>query len=106
MPTDTLLTLCTLPDKEIASRIAEQLVEQGYAACVNLMPSVQSVYLWHGKVESEEEVLLLIKTTRERYPDLEKAILAMHPYELPEIIAVPVELGLSGYLDWVKKCTK
>lgn len=105
MPTPVLLTLCTCPDRETAEQIANALVTQGLAACVNLAPSVTSIYEWEGKLETAEEILLLIKTSKHRYTELEQAILSLHPYELPEIIAVPVEQGLPGYLNWVKKCT-
>ena len=105
MPTSILLTLCTLPDRQSALELAGKLVEQGLAACVNLTAPVTSVYHWEGKLESAEEVMLLIKTSRRRYPALESAIRTLHPYELPEIIAVPVEQGLQAYLDWVEQCT-
>jgi periplasmic divalent cation tolerance protein len=105
MPTSILLTLCTLPDRETALNLAGKLVEQGLAACVNLSAPITSVYQWEGRLESADEVLLLIKTTRQQYPALETAIRTLHPYELPEIIAVPVEQGLQGYLDWVEQCT-
>ena len=105
MPTSTILILCTCPNRETAEEIATALVTQGLAACVNLSPPTTSIYKWEGKIETAEEILLLIKTSRQRYTELEQAILTLHPYELPEIIAVPVELGLSGYLNWVEKCT-
>ncbi|VAX06151.1 Periplasmic divalent cation tolerance protein CutA [hydrothermal vent metagenome] len=105
MPTPVLLTLCTCPDRETAEQIANALVTRGLAACVNLAPSVTSIYEWEGKLETAEEILLLIKTSKHRYTELEQTILSLHPYELPEIIAVPVEQGLSGYLNWVEKCT-
>ena len=106
MPTALLLTLTTLPDRECALRLAETLVDQGLAACVNILPAVTSVYQWQGKRESAEEVLMLIKTTKHRYSAMQAAIREQHPYELPEIIAVPVEQGLAGYLEWVEQCTK
>lgn len=106
MPTSTLVTLCTCPDQETGERIANHLVDQGLAACVNIMPSITSIYSWQGQRESAKEALLLVKTDRDRYTELEQAILSLHPYELPEIIAVPVERGLAGYLEWVTQCTK
>ena len=106
MPTSLLLTLCTAPDRETALSLAEHLVKRGLAACVNISTPITSVYRWQGKVESADETLLLIKTTQQQYSALEAAILALHPYELPEIIAVPVAQGLPGYLDWVEQCTK
>jgi len=97
----TILVISTLPDRDHAEKMAHFLIEQQLAACVNILPSVTSVYRWQGKVESADETILLIKTTMARYPDLEAAIKDQHPYELPEIIAVPVSSGLSAYLEWV-----
>ena len=105
MSTDLLLTLCTCPDADRAQAIASALVEKRVAACVNVTAAVTSVYRWEGRVETASEVLLLIKTTRDRYPALEQSLRDLHPYEVPEIIAVPVEQGLHDYLDWVRLCT-
>ena len=105
MSEESLLAYCTCPDRETALRIAETLVDKQLAACVNLIPGLTSVYRWQGRREGAEEVLLLIKTRRTVYPDLEQAILALHPYELPEIIAVPVVAGLAAYLAWVSETT-
>lgn len=98
---ETLLVLTNLPDAEAARRLAGHLVEARLAACVNILAGCRSVYRWQGKVEEADEVPLLIKTTADRYPALEAAIRAGHPYELPEIVAVPVCFGLSEYLGWV-----
>ena len=98
---ETLLVLTHLPNAESARSLARQLVEQRLAACVNILAPCRSVYRWQGKIEDAEEVPLLIKTTAARYNALEAAIRAGHPYELPEIIAVPVACGLPGYLAWV-----
>jgi periplasmic divalent cation tolerance protein len=106
MPTPHLLILCTAPDRETALKLSRSLLEQRLAACVNLTSPVTSVYHWQGQLEQSEEILLLIKTTREQYEYVETALRAEHPYELPEIIAVPVEHGLGDYLDWVERCTK
>jgi periplasmic divalent cation tolerance protein len=105
MNSETLLVLCNCPDRGVALDMANRLIEQGLAACVNISGPVTSVYKWKGALETTKETTLLIKTTRERYTDLEREMVARHPYELPEIFAVPVERGLSGYLDWVKECT-
>ena len=102
---DILLVLCTCPDRRTALDLATPLVEQGLAACVNIGSPITSVYRWQGSIERDQEYQLFIKTTAARYPDLERAIRAQHPYELPEIIAVPIEQGLTGYLQWVEKCT-
>lgn len=96
-----LLILCTCPDDACAERIATLLVEQRLAACVNRIGGVVSTYRWKGSVERGAEVLLLIKTARERYPALRDAIVAAHPYELPEVIAVDIALGLDRYLAWI-----
>lgn len=96
-----LLVLTNLPDAASAQALAKLLVEQRLAACVNIQAPCHSVYRWQDKIENTIEVPLLIKTTAERYAALEQAIRAHHPYELPEIIAVPVERGLPDYLAWV-----
>ena len=96
-----LLVLTNLPDRAAAEKLAEALVAQQVAACVNILAPCRSVYRWKGAVQHDEEHPVLIKTTQERYPALEAAIRAAHPYELPEIIAVPIERGLPAYLDWV-----
>ena len=106
MPTSARLIFCTCPDKETGERIANSLVDQGLAACINITPPITSIYTWQGQRESAQEVLLLIKTSQDRYAELEQAIRSLHPYELPEIIAVPVEQGLAGYLEWISQCTK
>lgn len=98
---DALLVLTTLPDAASARALAAALVEQRLAACVNILAPCRSVYRWNGKLEDAEEVPLLIKTTAAAYPALETALRARHPYELPEIVAVPVAQGLPGYLAWV-----
>ena len=103
---EVLLVLTTMPDRTSAQGLARLLVDQQLAACVNCLPGVKSVYRWHGVVEEAEEVQLLIKTTRSRYAELEAAILAAHPYQLPEIIALPVVGGLPAYLDWITLETK
>ena len=102
----SLLVLTNLPDRAAAERIAESLIEKQLAACVNVLAPCRSVYRWKGAVQHDEEHPVLIKTTAERYPDLEQALRAAHPYELPEIIAVPIERGLAGYLDWVAAETR
>lgn len=99
---ETILVISNLPDQESAQKLAATLIEQRLAACVNVQAPCASVYRWQGKVETATEVPVFIKTTREHYPALEAAILAQHPYELPEIIAVPLVAGLPAYLDWVR----
>jgi periplasmic divalent cation tolerance protein len=97
----TLLVLTNLPNRAAAERLADSLVEQRLAACVNILAPCLSVFRWENDIQREEEHPMLIKTTAERYPALEAAIRAGHPYELPEIVAVSVERGLPAYLDWV-----
>ncbi|HWD22301.1 MAG TPA: divalent-cation tolerance protein CutA [Burkholderiales bacterium] len=96
-----LLVLTNLPDRAAAERLAERVIGAQLAACVNILAPCRSVYRWKGAVQNEEEHPMLIKTTAERYPALEQALRAGHPYELPEIIAVPIERGLPAYLEWV-----
>ena len=98
---NALLVLTNLPDRAAAEKLADALVAQQVAACVNILAPCRSVYRWKGAVQHDEEHPVLIKTTQERYPALEAAIRAAHPYELPEIIAVPIERGLPAYLEWV-----
>ena len=101
-----LLVFTNLPDRAAAERIAGLLLEQRLAACVNILAPCRSVYRWKGAVQHDEEHPMLIKTSAERYPALEQALRREHPYELPEIIAVPIERGLPAYLDWVAAETK
>ena len=98
---NALLVLTNLPDRATAEKLAEVLIQKRVAACVNILAPCRSVYRWKGAVQHDEEHPVLIKTTRERYAALEAAIREAHPYELPEIVAVPIERGLPAYLDWV-----
>lgn len=106
MSSAVCLVLCTCPDQETGQRLAESLVEEHLAACVNLIPGLVSVYRWQGQIHRDPEVLLAIKTTDERVEALVERLRALHPYELPEIIALPVIAGLADYLDWVRTCVK
>jgi periplasmic divalent cation tolerance protein len=101
----TLIAYCCVPDPEVADRIARALVEEGLAACVNRVPGVVSTYRWEGETRVDAELLLLIKTTRARFEALRTRIVALHPYELPEVIAVDVALGHEPYLAWVAQAT-
>lgn len=101
-----LLCLCTCPDPACADAIATALVEERLAACVNQLPGLRSVYRWEGKVDRAEEVLLLIKTTNDRLPALTARVQTLHPYELPELIAVEAAGGLAPYLAWVAEQTR
>jgi periplasmic divalent cation tolerance protein len=101
-----LLVITNLPDRAAAERLAEKLVGERLAACVNILAPCRSVYRWKDALQHDEEHPMLIKTTAERYPALERALREGHPYELPEIIAVPIDRGLPAYLDWVSAETK
>lgn len=96
-----LLVITSLPDAQSARGMAGSLIEERLAACVNILAPCQSVYRWKGELEEAQEVPLLIKTTEECYPALEAAIHQYHPYDLPEIIALPIERGLPEYLIWL-----
>ncbi len=96
-----LLILCTCPDRDSAEEIAERLVAARLAACVNIVPDLTSVYRWQGAVERSEELLLLIKSRKEQYPLLQETLREAHPYDLPEIIALPIAAGLPAYLSWI-----
>ena len=100
-----IAVLTNLPDSESAFNLARELVHLRLAACVNVLAPVTSFYRWEGHEEEASEVPLLIKTTRERYAELEAAIRQRHPYSLPEIVAWPVERGLPEYLSWVEQET-
>ena len=96
------LVLCTCPDAETAEKLAQTLVEERLAACVNVCPPMRSVYRWQGKVESATEQMLVAKTRVADYAAVQRRVSELHPYELPEIIAVPITNGLPGYLAWLE----
>ena len=106
MSLETLLVITNLPDRASAETLARALVERRAAACVNILAPCRSVYRWKGAVETADEVPLFAKTTRDRYALLERVVRELHPYELPEIIAVPLGGGLPAYLDWVAAETR
>jgi len=99
--TDAIIVITNLPNHDAAVRMAEALVEKRLAACVNVLAACTSVYRWKAAIETAQEVPLLIKTRGALYPEVEAAIRRAHPYELPEIVAVPVSQGLPGYLEWL-----
>lgn len=103
---EVLLVISNFPDRASAALAADTLIADRVAACVNILAECTSVYRWNGKVEHASEVPLLIKTTRAAYPQLESSLRKLHPYELPEIIAVSVTTGLPAYLDWVAQETQ
>ena len=102
----SILVLSAFPTSISVKDIAEILVNEKLAACINIIPEVQSVFRWKNKIDNTPEIILIIKTTLNLYDILEKRIKQLHPYELPEIIAVPIEKGLTEYLNWVSENTK
>jgi periplasmic divalent cation tolerance protein len=104
--TDALLVFTTLPTPEKAADLARMLVEEGLVACGNVLPAVRSIYKWEGKVQDENEVMLLLKTRAEHLERLKLRILEVHPYEVPEVLAIPVESGYRAYLEWIASETK
>ena len=104
-PPPCLLVITNCPDEAVANAIALAVVEAKLAACVNILPRVQSIYRWQGQVESASEIALFIKSTAAAYPALEAQIRALHPYEVPEIIALDITQGLPAYLNWLAEQT-
>jgi periplasmic divalent cation tolerance protein len=102
---DILVVMVTTPNQEEAARIAELVVQSRHAACATTVPSVESTYWWEGKLVTERETLLLFKTTIDKFPSLQEAIRQIHPYKVPEIVAMPVKDGLPQYLEWVMRET-
>src|SRR6185437_1773372 len=100
-----LVALSTCPDAETAAKIARVLVEERLAACVNRLPGVLSTYRWQDKIHEDAEVLLVIKTTRERFDALRGRLVELHPYEVPELVALEIAEGLPAYLDWLARET-
>jgi len=99
--TDAILVLTTLPTADGAAEVAKTVVDEKLAACANILPALRSIYRWEGKVQDENEVLVLLKTRQAQYERLEARILELHPYDVPEILAIPIEGGHRTYLDWV-----
>ncbi len=103
MAEDVVVVLVTCATMEDATRIARHVVEGRQAACVNIVPQIRSIYRWEGAVQDEAEQLLLIKTTREMFEALSTAVREVHPYSVPEVVALPVTDGYDGYLRWVQE---
>jgi len=101
-----IMVFTNLPDSESARSIARALIDVRLAACVNILPAMQSIYRWQGAVEEVSEVAVVIKTTEDLYPQLEEALAKLHPYDIPEILALPIVAGLPAYLDWIESETK
>jgi periplasmic divalent cation tolerance protein len=98
---DALVVLVTAPSPDQAAEIARALVEERLAACGNVVPAIRSIYRWEGKVHDDAEALLVLKTTRGRFEALRDRVLALHPYDVPEVLALPVEAGNAAYLAWI-----
>ena len=104
--TDALVVLVTTPSPERAAEIARAVVEERLAACGSVVPGLRSIYRWEGKVQDDAEALLVLKTTRARFEALRDRVLALHPYDVPEVIALPVEAGSAPYLAWIAAETR
>jgi periplasmic divalent cation tolerance protein len=104
-PKDILVIMVTAPNQEEAARIADQCVRSHQAACATTIPMVHSTYWWEGKLVKEHETMVILKTTADKFPSLRETIQNMHPYKVPEIIAMPVNDGLPQYLEWVRSET-
>lgn len=101
-----LLALSTFPDRETAQRVSSQLITEKFAACANILPGVESIYRWKEKIETGTEILVFFKLAEERQSSFQEKLRSIHPYELPEIIFLPISSGLPGYLGWViENCT-
>lgn len=103
---DYLTILCTVPDSVSAERIAARVINAKLAACVNIVPGIESVYEWQGKIERSQEILLIFKTHATCYIQLEQKLVELHPYDTPEVIALPIAQGLAEYLSWIGKSTR
>ena len=101
--TDAQLVLTTLPNADKAVEVARVLVEERLIACANIVPAVRSIYRWQDKIQDENEVLVVMKTKSDQIERLKARILELHPYEVPEVLAMPIENGYAGYLEWISK---
>ena len=101
--TDALLVFCTLPNSDKAVELSHAVVNERLAACANLLPAVRSIYKWQGKLQDENEVLVIFKVTADGFERLKARILELHPYEVPEVLAIPIEQGHRAYLDWIRR---
>jgi len=102
---DVLVVLVTAPSAEKAGELGRTLVSERLAACANVIPGLRSIYWWEGKVQDEPEALILLKTTRGRFEALRDRVLALHPYQVPEVVALPIEAGSENYLKWIERET-
>lgn len=105
LSSDALVVLVTVPGMEEGERIARKVIEARSCACVNLVPGLRSVYRWEGRVEVDDEVLMILKTRVSKFETLRRMIIMLHPYDQPEVLALPVDRGDSGYLAWLERET-
>ena len=105
-PTGAVLVLVTAPSAEKAAELARTLVEEELAACGNIVPGLRSIYRWEGQVQDEPEVLLILKTRGELFEQLRERVVALHPYQVPEVIALPIQAGHAPYLEWIRTSTR
>jgi periplasmic divalent cation tolerance protein len=103
---EPLIVFMTAPSGEEATRLADMLVGSQLAACVQILPTMESIYRWEGKIERQSEVLLIAKTTSDRFEDFEREVLALHSYDTPEIVAIPITHGSRAYLNWLGENVK
>lgn len=106
MSGEVVLAFSTFPDVETARRIARELVTENLAACANVIPKIESIYRWQGKIEQEDETLVLFKTTAARFAAFEEKLKSLHPYDVPEIICTRIDRGSPAYLNWVRQNVK
>ena len=104
-PKEIVIVMVTAPNQELAARISDQAVRSRQAACATIVPMVNSIYWWEGRLVSDQEVMILLKTTADNYEGLQETIQKIHSYKVPEIIAIPVAKGLPQYLEWVQTAT-
>jgi len=100
------MVFCTCPDEQVAEKLAARLLKQRLAACVNIIPDIRSIYRWNGEINRDSEALMVIKTAVEEYEALESCLREHHPYDVPEVVCLPVQAGLPEYLAWVAKETR
>lgn len=101
-----IVVLITVPPGEAADKVSRRILEEKLAACVNQVPQVRSLYWWEGKIHDDAETLLVVKTTRSLFPRLVQAVKNVHPYEVPEVIALPILEGSESYLKWIAEATR
>lgn len=101
-----IVVFCTVPDENVAEKIANKVVEKKLAACCNIIPGLRSIYIWKNEIQDDKEMLLIIKTKKDIFTKLQKAITEIHPYTIPEIISILIENGSKNYLNWVEQNVK